>query len=575
MSEFVCKGKAVSRGIGIGKIAILQNRRRLYRVRITDEQVSKELRKFRAAVRLAKRQLKKLASYESSAIQRGIFEAQTLILEDRGFLKKIESKIQEEKISVEYAVREVANSYASLYKEIKDETIREKYLDIEDVSERILSVIDKQEPSATKIDEGVVLVVDELKPSVLVEFGRKNLKGIISENGSWTSHAFIIARELGVPAVTGLKDFTRYVVGGETVIVDGYGGQVVLFPSRDTLESFSKKAEKYQVFLGSPGRELETLDSRKVEILVNLDFIEAYNKARSLGASGVGLYRSEFLFDQKRDFPSESEQFRAYKKITEMVGKDRVKIRTFDLSLEGFGQRFYERNPALGLRAIRLSLTYEKEFRKQIRALLRASAFGELDIVLPMISDLSEILRAKKILEEERERLLSRKIEVGSPRLGIMIEVPSTVFMIEEILEEVEFINLGTNDLVQYILAVDRDNESLSNWFRTLHPAVIRAIDIVLKKAEQRGIEVVVCGEMAGSPVYAPILVGLGATKLSMNVNSILRVRHIISNIAYEEALSVAKKVLSSKSADEAEEIVRQDFTTKWYHLFPSETFLQ
>ncbi|MCS6873406.1 MAG: phosphoenolpyruvate--protein phosphotransferase [Pyrinomonadaceae bacterium] len=568
------KGKAVSRGIGIGKIVRLQSRRRFYQTRLSEGGKSKELRRFRAAVRLAKRQLRKLVSRESSSVQRGIFEAQIFILEDREFIEKIESKISEG-TSAELAIREIANRYIILYKEIQDEAIREKYIDVEDVSDRILSILNRSAHLLTQISEDTILVIDELKPSVIVEFGKKGLvKGVISESGGWTSHAFIIARELGIPAVTGLQGFSRLVVGGETAVVNGYDGEVILFPSEETIKTFSERVEKKSFsFSEFQGNETKTLDGKVIEILVNLDFVETYENAKKLGAKGVGLYRSEFLFNQRKGFPSELEQFEVYKKIVESVGEDRVKIRTFDLNAEGFSEQFHERNPALGLRAIRLGLTYEREFRKQIRALLRASAARSIDVVLPMISDISEILKAKKILREEREKLVDRKVRVGELRLGIMVEVPSAVFMIEEFLAEVDFVNLGTNDLVQYILAVDRDNESVSDWFRTLHPAVIRAIDIVLRKAEETEKEVVVCGEMAGSPVYVPILVGLGATRLSMNVNSIARIRHFISNIAYEEAYEVARKVLQAKSADEAEEIVHRKFTQNWRHLFPSEFF--
>jgi len=577
--EICFEGKAVSRGVGIGKVVRIYNRRRhFHRAKLSDDQINKELRRFRAAVRLAERQLKKLAEQESAKAQTGIFEAQLLILQDKGFLSKIEDLIHSEKVNAEWAVRETANNYISLYKEFKDEVLRERYVDIDDVAERLVSILSRRVSLIEPISE-VILVTDELKPSIVVELAKDKLKAIVSESGGWTSHAFIIARELGIPAVTGLKNVLRYVSGGEQAIVDGYSGQVIFSPSSETLQKFHEKHEnaieikaKKEIILDP---DLKTLDGRHINIMVNLDFPESYAKAKRYGARGVGLYRSEFLFGKNEGFPTEIDQYKAYRKLADIVGDDGIKIRTFDLNLDGFGEKLYEKNPALGLRAIRLSLTYENVFRSQVRALLRASFGRKVDIVLPMISDVSEIVRAKEIILQERDKLVRQGVKIGSPLIGVMIEVPSAIFMIGEILDEVDFINLGTNDLVQYLLAVDRDSELVSDWFRTLHPAVIRAIESVLRKAEEREVPVIICGEMAGSPVYAPILVGLGAVNLSMNVNAILRVRLALANIAYEEAVNVAKKVSAAKSADEAEEITRQEFSQKWVHLFPSETFLR
>jgi len=577
--EICFEGKAVSRGVGIGKVVRIYNRRRhFHRAKLSDDQINKELRRFRAAVRLAERQLKKLAEQESAKAQTGIFEAQLLILQDKGFLSKIEDLIHSEKVNAEWAVRETANNYISLYKEFKNEVLRERYVDIDDVAERLVSILSRRVSLIEPISE-VILVTDELKPSIVVELAKDKLKAIVSESGGWTSHAFIIARELGIPAVTGLKNVLRYVSGGEQAIVDGYSGQVIFSPSSETLQRFHEKHEnaieikvKKEIILDP---DLKTLDGRHINIMVNLDFPESYAKAKKYGARGVGLYRSEFLFGKNEGFPTEIDQYKAYRKLVDMVGDDGIKIRTFDLNLDGFGEKSYEKNPALGLRAIRLSLTYENVFRSQVRALLRASFGRKVDIVLPMISDVSEILRAKEIISQETDKLVKQGVKIGSPLIGVMIEVPSAIFMIGEILDEVDFINLGTNDLVQYLLAVDRDSELVSDWFRTLHPAVIRAIDNVLRKAEEREVPVIICGEMAGSSVYAPILVGLGAVNLSMNVNAILRVRLALANIAYEEAVNVAKKVSAAKSADEAEEITRQEFSQKWVHLFPSETFLR
>jgi phosphotransferase system enzyme I (PtsI) len=281
------------------------------------------------------------------------------------------------------------------------------------------------------------------------------------------------------------------------------------------------------------------------------------------------------LFNQHQGFPTEHEQIEAYQKIAKLAGGETVKVRTFDLNVEHVADEaeYREKNPALGLRAVRLSLSNEKQFRAQLRAILQASFEKNLDILLPMISDVSEIRRAKKILAEERGRLGKRKIHCGNPKIGAMIEVPSAVLMIEEIAGEVDFLNLGTNDLVQYLLAVDRDNEAVADWFRTLHPAVLRAVKKVIEAAEKADTPLIICGEMAGSAVYVPILIGLGATQLSMNANSIPRIRRIIANIAFEEARELVKNLEVCKTSAEIEERVRLSLISKWSHIFPPDTF--
>lgn len=578
--EIRLKARAVSRGVAVGKIVCLHGKKRqFYRASLHSNQIERELRRFRAAVRLAKRQLKKLAAEKASETQASIFETHALIIEDKSLLEKIESAIKENKINAEWAVKTVTDRYISIYKDIADEHLRERYVDLEDVAERLLSALGGGVRIPLKLGKDSIIVAGEIKPSTLVELSEGDLKAVVAENGGWTSHSFIIARELSLPAVTGMKGILRRVETGETVIVDGFSGQIILHPSEETLKQYKSKAEQFrqtqEIRIEAAKEKLKTLDGREVTIRVNLDLAKGYNRAKRYGANGIGLYRSEFLFNQNKGFPSEKEQIAAYEKIAASAGEGGVKIRTFDLSIENLSDETEtgEKNPALGLRAIRLSLSHEKQFRRQIRALLQASVDKKLDIVLPMVSDISEILRTKEILNEERSKLARRQIKTGDPRLGAMIETPAAVLMIEEIVREVDFINLGTNDLVQYLLAVDRDNETVADWFRTLHPAVIRAIGKVLKSAEAAEIPAVVCGEMAGSLVYAPILIGLGATELSMNVNSIPRIRQVVSNIAFEEASEIVSRLRKCRAADEAEDFVRLEFTRKWKHLFPPEVF--
>jgi len=572
--EIRLDARAVSRGVAVGKVVCLHGRKRqFYRIDLKPAQIEREFRRFRAAVRLASRQLKKIAANHSTA-KANIFDAHLLILEDKSLLQKIETNIEEQKVNAEWAVKTVTDAYIAQYKTIMDEHLRERYIDLEDIADRLLTALGGGGKSNIALAENSIIVAKDVKPSTLIELAESNPRAIITERGGWTSHTFILAREMNLPAVTGTKGVLRRVQTGDSVVVDGYNGCAILHPTAETVQKYKIAAAQFQEVKlkddESVKEKLKTLDGREITIRANVDLPKGYTKARRFGAQGIGLYRSEFLFNQSQGFPPEQEQINTYRKIAELVGADGVRIRTFDLSVEQLSDESAEKeqNPALGLRGIRLGLSHKKEFRTQLRALLQASAENKIDIVLPMISDVSEILAAKKMLKQEKDLLKKRGIEFGNPRLGAMVEVPSAVFMIEEIAREVEFLSLGTNDLVQYLLAVDRDNEAVADWFRTLHPAVLRAIKTVLDAAEKNDIPLTVCGEMAGSPLYAPILVGLGATDLSMNVNSILRVRRIISGIAFEEAEEIVKKLEICKTSDEVEEFVRNSFQAKWSHLF-------
>jgi phosphotransferase system enzyme I (PtsI) len=577
-SEIKLHARAVSRGVAVGRVVCLYGRKRqFYRVELKASQIERELRRFYAAVRLAKRHLKKTTSQKNEIFgekSASIFDAHLLILEDKSLLGKIEESIKGQKINAEWAVKVITDKYIAQYKSISDDHFRERYIDLEDIADRILTALGGGGRSNIHLGENSVIVAKEVRPSTLIELAEGNPKAIITENGGWTSHTFILARELNLPAVTGLKGILRRVQAGENIAVDGYNGQVVLNPSATTLDEFelaatqfqSNKAEKISPAQG----KLKTLDGHEITIRANLDLPKGYAKAKRYGASGIGLYRSEFLFNQFKGFPSELEQIKEYKSIAELAGGDGVRIRTFDLSVELLVDQSEEKekNPALGLRAIRLSMKRKQQFRIQLRALLQASAENKIDIVLPMISDVSEIYQTKKILDQERAFLRKRNIKYGKPRLGAMIEVPASVLIIDEICKVTDFLCLGTNDLVQYLLAVDRDNESVADWFRTLHPAVLRAIKIVLKAGEKFEIPVVVCGEMAGSYFYVPILIGLGANELSMNVNSIPLVRRIVSAIAVEEAREIVQILEKCSTADEIENLVDKYFLEKWSHLY-------
>lgn len=582
-NEIKINARAVSRGVAIGKIICLHGRKRqFYKISLDASQIERELRRFRAAVRLAVRQLKTISQSKSDSVnvtRANIFDAHLLILQDNSLQSRIEANITSENVNAEWAVKSITDEYVAKYKAIADENLRERYIDLEDVADRILAALGGGEKTILHLEKNSIIVAKEVKPSTLIELIRSQPQAIITENGGWTSHTFILAREMNLPAVTGLKRILRRVQTGDEIIVDGFNGQIILKPTEDSLRKYKIAASEFQknncANLAIGKGKLKTLDGKEIKIRANIDLPKGYAEAKRFGAQGIGLYRSEFLFNQFKGFPSEPEQVAAYRKIAGMVGAEGVRIRTFDLTVEQIADEINDRekNPALGLRAIRLSFTRLKEFRVQLRAVLQAATENNISLILPMVSDVAEILRAKTILEQERERLRKRKKEFGEISLGAMIEVPSAVFTIDEIAAEVECLCLGTNDLVQYLLAVDRDNESVANWFRTLHPSVLRSIKSVVRAAEKREIPVVVCGEMAGSPVYVPILLGLGAEELSMNVNSIPRVRKVISEIALEETRELVGRLETCRTADEVENAAGEFYRKNWAHLFSGDVF--
>ena len=575
-SEHRMPGSSVSRGIAIGRAVCLHGRgRQFFRTALAKNQIDKEVRRFRAALRLANRQLAELIRRSASDFSDnslGILEFHRAILADEGFTGAIGQKISAQKVNAEWAVKLVTDEHLAEYKNITDERLRERAIDLEDVAERILSALGGGRQRTDAMAPNSVVVARELNPSTLIELVKNSPCAIVTEHGGWTSHTYILARELGIPAVTGIGGALRRIKSGDEVIVDGFLGEVVARPDSATKANLERTNQPdLSTSPGVASRDsLRTLDGHRITIRVNADIAGTYQNAITEGVEGIGLFRSEYLFNRFRGLPDETEQFEAYRRIALMAGEYGVRIRTFDLGADdlvdqGTGK---SKNPALGLRAIRLSLDREAEFRIQMRALLRASYQTGIDIILPMISDIAEIRYSRKILADERRRLSAQGVDVGSPRLGVMIEVPSTVLLIDKILDEVDVLCLGTNDLVQYLLAVDRDNEAVAKYFNSLNPAIVMAIKTVVGAANKKGTPCIICGEMAGSPFYVPILIGLGACELSMNPTSIARVRRLVAGIAYEETFLLANEVEKCDTAAEVEDVIKTYIDTNWAHLY-------
>jgi phosphotransferase system enzyme I (PtsI) len=575
-------GLSVSDGVVVGHVLrIHTGTRQVFRASLDETDVVRETRRFRAAVRLARRQLlavKARAEKELGADHAYIFDAHLLMLEDRKLLDEVQEYIRSERANAEWAVKVVSDRLLAVYSEIKDDYLRERGSDIEDVAQRLLVALSGEHPRTRQLTEDAVIVAEDLLPSAMAELDLAHARAIATDAGGWTSHMAIIARGLGLPAVVGLRDLYRRARTGDEIVVDALRGEILLHPTKASIESYRTIATREQLARAAPtleGRaELRTLDDVEIILRANIELPAEYEGVQRYGARGIGLYRSEFLMTQRGVMPSEDEQCEAYMEVARLAGEDGATVRLFDLGGDKMGgvNLETERNPALGLRAIRFSLVHEEVLRSQARAVLRAAARGRLDIVLPMISDATDIRRARRIIDQEREKLVQEGIEIGPVKIGAMIEVPSAVWIAGKLAREVDFFSLGTNDLVQYLLAVDRGNDEVAEWFRSLHPAVLQSISHTIEAARNASIPAVVCGEMAATPTYAVLLVGLGATTLSMIPASIPRVRRTISAINYSDAREIARESLDCESAEEVEELVRVRFTQSWPHLFPPET---
>ncbi|MGB9180797.1 MAG: phosphoenolpyruvate--protein phosphotransferase [Pyrinomonadaceae bacterium] len=576
------QGLGVSDGIVVGRVLrIFTGTRQVYRATLEEADLERETRRLRAATRLARRQLlaiKERAEKELGAEHAYIFDAHLLMLEDRKLLDDVEAYIRAERVNAEWAVKVATDRLLAVYAEIKDDYLRERGSDIEDVAQRILVALSGESPGYRNLTEDAVIVAEDLPPSAVAELDFQHTRAIATDVGGWTSHTAIIARGLGLPAVVGMRDLHRRARTGDEIVVDAIKGEVILHPSEETAKKYRTIAE------GSTGARAAvveekhgpavTLDGVKIYLRANVELPAEFGGVHRFGALGVGLYRSEFLLSQRGSMPTEDDQCKAYMEVARLAGEEGATVRLFDLGgdkMSGMSAET-ERNPALGLRAIRFGLRHIEILRTQVRAILRASATGRLDIVLPMVTDVLDVRRAGKVIDEERERLRQEAVETGEVRVGAMIEVPSAVLTAKQIAREVDFFSVGTNDLVQYLLAVDRGNDEVANWFRSLHPVVLQSIRQTVEAAREANIPAVVCGEMAAGPAYSVILMGLGATDFSMTPTSIPRVRRTVAGVTVEKAREIAAQCLECETADDVEDLVRERLGAEWPHLFSPET---
>ncbi|MGH9873086.1 MAG: phosphoenolpyruvate--protein phosphotransferase [Pyrinomonadaceae bacterium] len=576
--EIRFKGLGVSEGIVIGQVLRMNDgTQRVYQWKVAPADIDAERQRFRAAVSLASRQvlaIKQQAGQRFGREHAYIFDAHLLLLEDEKLIGDVERLINTEHVNAEWAVKVICDRFLYLYSEVKDDYLRERGSDIEDVMRRLLVALSGVRSETRGLTEDAVVVSQDLLPSAVAELDLAHTRALATDTGGWTSHTAILARGVGIPAVVGLRDFYRRTRTGDRVIVDSSRNLVILHPSPATLERYqgettSRASRRDTGDLKSTG-PVQTQDGVEVTLRANVEIPSEFDAVETYGASGVGLYRSEFLLVRRGGLVSEDEQRVAYEAVARVAGEHGAIIRLFDLGADNLREQFQEpeKNSALGLRAIRFALANEPIMREQVRAILRAAANGLLKIVLPMVADVNDVKRAQAIIEDEAKNLREAGVSFAEVSIGAMIEVPSAVLMASRIARIVDFFELGTNDLVQYTLAVDRGNDEVADWFRTLHPAILQSIDQSLKAGRQAGIPVIVCGEMASTPAYVVLLIGLGATDLSMTPSAIPRVRRAIAGIDAESARGIALDCLNCDTADEVETLVRERLTQRWPELF-------
>ncbi|SDZ67527.1 phosphotransferase system, enzyme I, PtsI [Evansella caseinilytica] len=498
-----------------------------------------------------------------------IFSAHLLVLSDPELVDTVRQKVRDEKVNAAFALQQVADQFIAVFEAMDNEYMKERAADIRDVSKRVLAhILGQPIVSLAEIDQEVVLIAEDLTPSDTAQLNKKYVKGFVTDIGGRTSHSAIMARSMEIPAVVGTKNITSEGAADVMVIIDGIEGKVITDPTEEQLAIYRKKQEEYEELK----RELSKLvnepsvtqDGHHVELVANIGTPNDLEGVINNGAEGVGLYRTEFLYMGRDQLPTEEEQFEAYKKVVETMNGKPVVIRTLDIG--GDKELPYldlpkEMNPFLGFRAIRLCLEMDDMFRTQLRALLRASAYGNLKIMFPMIATLDEFRKGKKILEEEKAALLQSGTKVSDDiEIGIMVEIPSTAVMAEQFAKEVDFFSIGTNDLIQYTMAADRMNERVSYLYQPYNPAILRLVKMVIDASHKEGKWTGMCGEMAGDPVAIPLLLGLGLDEFSMSATSVLPARNQISSLTKEAAAKAAAEALDMNTAEEVKAHVEKLF---------------
>ena len=533
----IYKGKSVFGGIAIGKISVYKKDEQLVK-RVKIEDADAEMERYTDARNIAAAQLQKLydkALKEVGEANAAIFEVHQMMLEDEDYNESVENIIHSQMVNAEYAVASTADNFVQMFEAMDDDYMRGRAADVRDISERVITVLAGGAGSGLDSDEPVIIVADDLAPSETVQLDKDKVLSFVTAHGSENSHTAILARTMGIPALIGTGIDLDETVDGKLGIVDGTNGVVYVDPDAELLEEMKKKQqeeqEKKRLLQTLKGKENITLDGQKVMLYANVGNIKDLGIALQNDAGGIGLFRSEFIYLGQDHYPTEEEQFQIYKTVAETMAGRRVIIRTLDIGADKQCDYFEldkEDNPAMGLRAIRICLTRPEIFKTQLRALFRASVYGNINIMYPMIISVDEVRQIKAIVEEVKAELAEQGIEYGNPAQGIMIETPASVMMSRELAEEVDFFSIGTNDLTQYTLAIDRQNSKLDKFFDSHHPAVLRMIQMTVENAHKAGIWCGICGELGADQALTKDFLAMGVDELSVSPGSILPLRKII-----------------------------------------------
>lgn len=533
----IYNGKSVFGGIAIGKISVYQKKeQQVKRVKIDDPE--QEMARYEKAKAEGIKQLQGLydkALREVGEANAAIFEVHQMMMEDDGYNESVENIIRSQGVNAEYAVATTGDNYAQMFSAMDDDYMRERAADVRDISERLLTILNGEETGAVDADEPKIIVAEDLAPSETVQLDKDKVLSFVTVKGSLNSHTAILARTMAIPALVNTSVSLESEMDGRLGIVDGADGTFYVDPDEETLAEMKKRQEedlsRKQLLLTLKGKENVTLDGQKVMLYANIGNIKDLATVIQNDAGGIGLFRSEFIYLEKEDFPTEEEQFQIYRQVAQTMAGKRVIIRTLDIGADKQCDYFHmehEENPALGCRAIRICLTRPEIFKTQLRALFRASAFGKIAIMYPMITSVQEVRKIKEIVEEVKAELTSQGVEFGNPEQGIMIETPAAAIISDDLAKEVDFFSIGTNDLSQYTMAIDRQNPQLDLFFDPHHPAVLRMISLVMENAHKAGIWAGICGELGADQSLTKEFLAMGVDELSVSPGSILPLRKII-----------------------------------------------
>lgn len=558
------KGIPASPGIVIAKAYVVQAKTAsVTKKSIKPDEVGAEIKRFRQAVEKTKaevRAIKEKVIFDIGNSEADIFNAYILLLEDSSVIGKSEKIISEDCVNAEYALKKVHEEYMQFFDRIADSYLKEKSRDVNGLIEKVMrNLAESGSGNGDRPEDSHIVIAQDLSPADTAEMDKKEVLGFVTEVGGANSHTAIVARSLEIPAVVGVRGIINSVKTGDMVIIDGEKGIVIVNPGQKALTVYKAERQAYISRLRVLKRliklDAKTADGYKVGLMANIEFPEEASTASANNADGIGLFRTEFVYINKTSLPSEEDQLNAYKTVIESMRGKPVIIRTLDIGGDKFLPYFKmqpEQNPFLGLRAIRLSLSNTNIFKLQLRAILRASAFGPVSIMFPMVTVIDEIDEAKKLLEEVKEELSAKKVPFDRGiKVGTMIEVPSAALLADDFAKKVDFFSIGTNDLIQYTLAVDRGNESVAKYYSAFDPAVLRLIKMVVDSAHRNNLKVSVCGEMAGAPELAVLLIGMGVDELSVSSSSLLTVKKIIRAITFAEVREAGEAALKMKSGSE------------------------